>query len=250
MKLIVIVFCLLSERFLIHSISYQRFSWFNDYSQRVIDLIDNKIKCINHWWLLIAIISPLLAVVIFIDLIFQSMLFGFTGLMLSLLIFYYCLGPQNVFYPLVNQTENTACLEQTSYYFSQVNGQLFALLFWFLLGGPLAALAYRLITLCCGVAKVSVLANQVTHWLEWIPARITVLLFLLAGNFQKGFNHFLKSFFREAAANNAVISECGLLALASDHDEATLLPAAEQLVEYSVIILLVFIALFTLQTWI
>ena len=31
MKLMVILLCLLSERYLVHSIAYQRFFWFGDY---------------------------------------------------------------------------------------------------------------------------------------------------------------------------------------------------------------------------
>lgn len=87
MKLLVIVLCLLSERFLIHSVSYQRFSWFNNYCLFLKKTID-KNKCFsNPWATLIAIILPIVFLTFLVYFSLQSILFGLFGLILSLFIF-------------------------------------------------------------------------------------------------------------------------------------------------------------------
>ncbi|WP_277053107.1 regulatory signaling modulator protein AmpE [Zestomonas thermotolerans] len=62
----------------------------------------------------------------------------------------------------------------------------FAVIFWYALLGPLAALAYRLLALTCEHARQPALrerAVQVRHGLDWLPARVLALSFALVGNF-------------------------------------------------------------------
>lgn len=248
MKLLVIVLCLLSERFFIHSISYQRFSWFNDYALRIKKQVDNKAAFANPWMLFAAIILPIIILTAFIYLLLHRQLYGFLGMLINLVICFYCLGPQNTFYPLVEEgSGNDEGL--IKHYFAQANTQLFSLLFWYVIAGPVIALAYRLITLCEGFDPVSPQAKQVKDVVEWIPTRITALLYLLVGNFQKGFTVFLKYLVAKPEDNPILLGECGInAARAGDKDEVTLINA-EILVEHATIVLLVFIALFTLGAW-
>lgn len=248
MKLMVIVLCLLSERFLIHTISYQRFAWFGDYSQFINKHIENNHFFNNQWVKLAAIILPIILIVSIIYFLFGTILFGFAGLILSIIIFYYCLGPQNPFYPL-SSINNDSHNQSVGNYFAQVNSQLFALIFWYIIGGPITAVAYRLITLCQNIDSVNKEAVQATEILEWIPARITALLYLLVGNFQRGFSIFINYFIVKPDANSKLLSECGIQAVqVTDSDEVPI-PVAETLVEHATIVLLVFIALFTLIAW-
>ena len=70
----------------------------------------------------------------------------------------------------------------------------FAVVFWFLLLGPAACAAYRLCYLTARQHGVNVelqqLALQVTHYLDWLPARLLAFSFTLTGNFVNGFNRF------------------------------------------------------------
>lgn len=62
----------------------------------------------------------------------------------------------------------------------------FAVMFWYLLLGPMAALAYRLLALCAeqaGQAGVRERAAQLQHAFDWIPVRVLLLSFGLVGNF-------------------------------------------------------------------
>lgn len=128
--------------------------------------------------LLVLIIIPIVLLVSIIYLLLHHLVFGLIGFLLSILIFFYCLGPQNVFYPIV-QSDTRTNQELVGDYFVLVNRQLFSLVFWYIIAGPIGALAYRLITLCRDVNYVSEQANEITDLLEWIPARLTVLLFYL-----------------------------------------------------------------------
>ena len=62
----------------------------------------------------------------------------------------------------------------------------FAVIFWYLLLGPMAALAYRLLVLCAEHAELEGLrerAGQLRHAFDWIPVRILLGSFALVGNF-------------------------------------------------------------------
>lgn len=62
----------------------------------------------------------------------------------------------------------------------------FAVIFWYLLLGPMAALAYRLLALCAEHAELAGLrerAEQLRHAFDWLPVRVLLGSFALVGNF-------------------------------------------------------------------
>lgn len=62
----------------------------------------------------------------------------------------------------------------------------FAVVFWYLLLGPMAALAYRLLALAAEHAElvgVRERAAQLQHAFDWLPVRVLLLSFGLVGNF-------------------------------------------------------------------
>ena len=73
--------------------------------------------------------------------------------------------------------------------------------------------------------------------------------YLLVGNFQQGFKCLLQKKLLAPAENNTLLTEVGLLALQSQSDEQLSLPAAQGLVEYALILSLVFVAIFTMVSW-
>lgn len=248
MKLLVILLCLFSERFLIHAVSYRRFFWFGNYYQRIKNVAENNSYFVNPWALLALIVVPLVLVTAIIYGLLHGIFYGFMGFLLSLAIFFYCLGPQNVFYP-VTQSDSESNAELVSDYFALVNRQLFSVVFWYIIAGPIAIVAYRLITLCRDINPVSLQASEVTDVLEWIPARLAVLMFLLVGNFQRGFNRFLSFVIAKPDYNNEMLRECGMLAVRTNENDEVPMPVAEALVEHAIIVMLVLIALFTLISW-
>ncbi|GGL96462.1 regulatory signaling modulator protein AmpE [Pseudomonas asuensis] len=62
----------------------------------------------------------------------------------------------------------------------------FAVIFWYVLLGPLMALAYRLVALTASHARSPALrahAEQLCHALDWLPARLLTASFALVGDF-------------------------------------------------------------------
>lgn len=250
MKLFVIVLCLLSERYLVHAVSHTRFHWFNSYFTQLSQRFQTKDTSVLHQFLiLIAVVLPPALICWLIIYLFGNLMFGFIGLLLNLVIFYYCLGPQNPFYPIreAEETENNEMAAGS--YFSKVNGELFAVIFWYIVAGPIAIIIYRLISLCREQLTTATIAQTITQILDWIPARITVLLYLLVGNFQKGIHFFVQMFFAVPEKNDTLLSNGGLLAARINENDPVALPYAENLVEHALIVYLVCLALFTLVSW-
>lgn len=249
MKLVVIILCLLSERYLMHALSYQRFSWFGRY----LGLLDKHVPksgvLANSWMQLAMIVLPLVLLTALVLYLFDHLLFGFVGLLLNILIFYYCLGPENTFYPVSGIQEGESEEEAAGSYLARVNPQLFAVMFWFIIAGPLGGLAYRLFYLCKDQDASKDAARCLTSWLDWVTARLTLLLYLLVGNFQRGYKYFCSMFLASPNRNEQFLSEGGLLAAHTDADEAVSLPYAQNLVEHALVVYLVFLALFTLVAW-
>jgi AmpE protein len=68
----------------------------------------------------------------------------------------------------------------------QAYQSFFAVIFWYFLLGPVAALAYRLLALAAEHAKAPAVAEnaaQLRHAFDWIPARLLAASFALVGNF-------------------------------------------------------------------
>ena len=248
MKIVGILLCLCSERFLIHSISYKRFYWFPDYYKKIKKLAEKNNYFTNNWAQLALIVIPILLLVSLAYLVLHHIIFGLVGFVLSIIIFFYCLGPENIFYPIA-QSDHKNEVERIGDYFVQTNRQLFSLIFWFIIAGPIGALAYRLITLCCNLDLVHEQAKETTDLLEWLPTRVTTLLFLLVGNFQRSYSLFIKFLFVKPELNHEMLRECGLMAVRENEADELSMVKGEELVEHAIVVILVLIALFTLISW-
>ena len=247
MKLLVIILCLFSERYLIHGISHERFTWFSSYQDKVAKYAA-KYKFTDSLWVnWILLIMPLIILTAIVLYLFQSLLWGLLGFLLHLFIFYYCIGPDNAFYPpaaeLIKRGENPA-----KSYFERVNGQLFSPIFWYLLLGPLMVLFYRMNSVASGRKQIAPLCSKISSILEWLPARLTALSYLLAGNFQGGFFVFKKYAGSNLDSSTVLLGETGVAAVGNT-DEPVSLPQAESLVEQSLIIYLAGFSVFIIATW-
>ncbi|KTD16166.1 hypothetical protein [Legionella jordanis] len=249
MKLFVIVLCLLSERYLVHSLSHRRFNWFPAFFAGISERLGRSEPSHFNQALILALVVLIPIVIVWlIFYLLGSLFFGFIAFLLNLVIFYYCLGPQNPFYPVRDEAEENNEVV-VSDYFAKVNGELFAVIFWYILLGPLGVLFYRLVSLCREQLLTSQLAQVMTNILDWVPARLSVLLYLLVGNFQRGIHFLGRMFLASPEKNSLLLGEGGLLAARTTADESISMPQAEHLVEQALIVLLVFLALFTLISW-
>ena len=94
-----------------------------------------------------------------------------------------------------------------------------SVIFFFILCGPFGALFYRLANeyyaMCVREENEehADCCRQLLHWLDWAPARLSSVLFLLTGDFVRGYYR-LKDFFADVESSNKhIISETGISAL-------------------------------------
>lgn len=249
MKLLVIILCLLSERYLIHAVSHERFFWFGDYVNFLSKKLSDSALLTNSFVALAIVVLPILLVTALVLYLFNHALFGLVALVLNVLIFYYCLGPVNSFYPVSEEKSEGDEESEAGTYLVKVNSQLFAVIFWYIVAGPLGVLAYRLFYLCKEQAETQSAANLISAYLDWFTTRVTLLLYMLVGNFQRGFRYYSKMFLSSPANNETILREGGLLVAHTERDESVSLSYAQNFVEHALIVYLVLLAFFTLVAW-
>lgn len=245
MKLLVIVLCLLSEKYLIHAASFTRFAWFAGYA-RYLETTPVLASLFTIPWVrLLVFIVPILLIVSLIWFLVAGVFYGVLNLILNLIVFYYCLGPANPFYPDeqdINPAENE---EQTIHYLCAVNRELFSSIFWYMIAGIPGVLLHRLATLCLNVPVCMTEAKILTDIMEWLPARVLGFLCLLTGNFQRGFIPWKNHFFAGIHENRNFLAACGLEALRFEPGAVLSVTLAEHMVNHALIVLLVILAVVT-----
>lgn len=135
--------------------------------------------------------------------------------------------------------------------------ELFSPLFWFLLAGPVAALGYYLLRLMVGHAREE--ARQVAlswlHIADWIPTRLLAMSFALAGNFTATWAVIREQLLKSDANGHELIDVAAQAAepegLDDDIDSphlnlVTSLTRVQALIQRSLIVWMVFLALKTL----
>lgn len=101
-------------------------------------------------------------------------------------------------------------------------------LFWFLVLGPAGALLYfltiRYLEQLPEGAPEEGLVDQIVHWMEWVPVRITGLLFCFTGNFGPTFDYLLGQLFdTEESSASHLTAMAGLAAdVTIDYDDTVL----------------------------
>lgn len=104
--------------------------------------------------------------------------------------------------------------------FVQANGRIFAVLFWFIILGPLGAALYRLSSwLSESEEEFAPFRESAAKWralLEWAPARLTAMAFALTGHFDETLpvlRRLLMSGLPDvAASNHTILKEAGAAA--------------------------------------
>ena len=168
----------------------------------------------------------------------------------------------------VRKVEEAVCV--------QANNRLFAVIFWFVLLGPLGAWAYRVTDLirrravfAAGrdeqtdgtSAQLREASTRLHGWLAWIPARFTAIGYAAAGNFDAAVGAWRAPTEHEAdslsESNEHLLGRVGVASLAlvdeADEDIATRgvrgATAANRLVFRLLVIWAVVIAAMTLYGW-
>ncbi len=239
MTFIITLIALLMERFF-HWHHLRHWNWFTHYERWLS-------KYVKHWSpilsYLINLLPPLIIVIIITKLL-SGLLGGILELIFSAFVLLYCLGPENLWVQVyrcihaLNKENPHAAIEQTqtafgisppehsqafhlkfiSAIFSAALDRIFAVIFWFMLLGPVGAVFYRLNDSFCIHPSLgfSQMAKRAKKVLDWLPVRIFSFLFALGGHFSQVFAYWKKEAPKGVDANEALIIECGLAALSME----------------------------------
>ena len=222
MNLIALLIGLVIERLATQLFHWRRMRWMD----RIIDFGFRQAERVATWpavipvvLLGIVLVLPVAGVIWFLG----DTLAGFTYLLLAIVVLFFSLGPSDVGEEVdaycraldaddeeqvhnaakaivedelpddprerANRVEAAVCV--------QANNRLFAVIFWFVVLGPLAAWAYRATDLIRrravftvardashegSIARMREAAETVHGWLAWIPARLTAVGYAAAGH--------------------------------------------------------------------
>jgi AmpE protein len=258
MNLIALLIGLAIERLATQIFHWRRMRWLD----RIIDLGFRQVDRMANWPAIIPVI--LLGIVLVLPVagviwILGDALAGFAYLLLAIVVLFFSLGPHDIGEDVVaycraleadddEQVHNAAKAiveddvpddpaERTSLVEAavcvQANNRLFAIVFWFMLLGPLAAWAYRVTDLIRRravftaareedkdghVARIRDAAEMLHGWLAWIPARLTAIGYAAAGHMDEAIaalrapteDHDLTT----SKRNEALLARVGVAALA------------------------------------
>ncbi|MDZ7769043.1 MAG: regulatory signaling modulator protein AmpE [Woeseiaceae bacterium] len=173
----------------------------------------------------VALLAALLVFPVFlVTFLLGDALFGFAYLLLAVIVLFFSLGPRDIGEEIDDycsalesgdaeriRVTSKALLERDvdddeaerirhveEAVFVQANNRLFAVIFWFVVFGPLGAWAYRVMDLIRRRAvfnasradgsadeaeRMAAAAAALHGWVAWIPARLTAAGYALAGSF-------------------------------------------------------------------
>lgn len=288
MKLVIILICLGLERYFSIGERLKRFAWFENYLTQLRRLAPQEIFW-NGWAGVALICLPPVLALAAVYHLFAGWLFGLVGLMVSVFVLLYCLGPDDLYHQLsayfaavdaedkeqenalkailingpVPKEKAKANRALTIATFINANERLFAVLFWFIVLGPAGAALYRLIALLNQKAKIANenissmadAAKSAQALLDWLPARITAITYALMGNFSKSFPAWMKTAGKGLDSNDEVLTQTGLLALGVAPDDIACATVEENrevmfIIDRALVVILLIIAGLTLAAWI
>lgn len=228
MNLIALLIGLVIERLATQLFHWRRMRWLD----RIIDFGFEQAERIANWPSLIPVVILAAVLVLPVFLVIFGLggtLAGFTYLILAIVVLFFSLGPKDIGEEVdeyckalesedegeiqnaakaivegevptdarqrIERVEESVCV--------QANNRLFAVVFWFVLLGPLAAWAYRVTDMIRrravfnaardaesngsseNAAMVRDAAVMLHGWLAWIPARLTAVGYATAGHFDE-----------------------------------------------------------------
>lgn len=181
--------------------------WLNQLSR----LESNPRSAKRPWWILMLTVVLPLVVLALVLVIVGSVAYGWLALPIHLLVLIYSLGRGDVkaalgsFRDACRRGDQEAAVlvaerdlgvraeneEQLlggaqTYLLWEIYQGFFAVIFWYFVLGPVAALAYRLLALASEHGKTPALverATQARHAFDWVPVRLLAASFALVGNF-------------------------------------------------------------------
>lgn len=242
MTLLSILLVLVLEWYFRLSPSYRSFRWFLRFREFIHQQFPAQFDHIGGLFLIAGLPAIVIAL---INGLGESVAMQAVHIVVGALILWYCLGPKDLrtvlagYFSALEREDPQSAWEHlrelmdiealddapqmarsvTHYILTEINTRFIAVIFWFALLGPAAALFYRLCTLYADMLRLEpghphgALLRKVRLVLDWLPARLTALAYAFVGDFVRGYSA-LHPFWRQANAHtDRILAETGLAAL-------------------------------------
>lgn len=240
MRFLIIVACLLSDKFIPHQLQSIRKSWLEYYTNTIRKITPPSILNASPLCLYgIVLTSLILVCSVFYALKSISILF-MLNFLFELSVFYFCLGEHNLFYMNTNTPEHLSIRD----YIYAINQEVVAVSLWFFLFGPVGALTYRVTLEFAKIQSFEKFIVMLCQILDWLPTRITALLFLMVGQFQPGFSRYIKLFCEKPHQNHQILATMAEHALQEKTLEKIEVTRLEGLYSHACLLLLFIMAVF------
>ena len=225
MNLIALLIGLVIERVATQLFHWRRMRWMD----KIIDVGFKQAQRVANWPALIPVVLLAVALVLPVFAVIFGLggtLAGFSYLILAVVVLFFSLGPRDIGEEVVEYCKALESEEEEAIHNAakalvegdvpddarerirrveeavcvQANNRLFAIVFWFVLLGPLAAWTYRVTDMIRrravfaaardeesngNIALVRDAAVMLHGWLAWIPARLTAVGYATAGHFDE-----------------------------------------------------------------
>ncbi len=212
-----ILIALVLERVLPQLVDLRHSRWLRNYSQWMVAVL--HVERFGAWMGLAVLIFPIMVVIWIMGGMFENALFGLFELAFNVAVLFFCLGPKEIdsqvdgyldaievgdsqqrFEVASQITRETPSMELhvqviqvCKSIFVEANSRVFAVFFWFVVLGPVAAVVYRVLEqllnrnyLEQSLDAVKQLVKMIFGWVDWLPARITLFSYMVSGNFEEG----------------------------------------------------------------
>lgn len=258
MTLIVLVAVLILETFASHLAGLRNHHRIVQYADSWQAIFDSS-KQLNPWLVSFLVLLP---PVLIASVLLQSQpgVFGFLfQLAVAVAIVFWSLGPKTLadFYRQQLGTEGEQGVPTNDEERALAQGLInyahqgfLAVLIWLVLLGPVAALIYRVVHHLaeCERTTPEDSSNPVWqtlfHIVDWIPTRLSALLFMLTGNFATGFSAFKQEALSTDANNAQLLTDTALKSMTFEAEDVhSSLSEARHSCERCLILLTVLIAL-------
>ncbi|MEL6214751.1 MAG: regulatory signaling modulator protein AmpE [Pseudomonadota bacterium] len=254
MKILALFVALVLERMATHLFHWRELRWLDP----LLDVFLVRSRSLSgvtpYLWVLLAL-GVAVAPVVIIRLLLDEAWLGLPYFVLSAVVLFLCLGPEDIGEEVdrwcaavrsgdeEEERRNAKALLERRFtdrleartqvagaVFAQANNRIFAVIFWFILLGPIGAWLFRVSDLARRralfqakrmeeredvAADCEQRADDVHAVLAWIPARLSALGYLFAGNYDVGRAawHNLETGDSLARHNERLLSEVGFAAL-------------------------------------
>lgn len=278
MALICILFGIIFERVSDTLEHLRNFDWYDRYSQWLLSTLPLNAGEQPKAALLL-ILSPLLFITGVLQFWFAGSLLGLIELLFGIVVFAYSLGPLDInrqvdrYLAAREQGNEDSAREQASQIMQQEapddpdqqtlgvmravlyesNDRFFAVIFWFVLLGPLGALLYRLTSHTMRTTQqpmLAVAATQLQAILAWAPAHLVAIGYALTGDYEGAKQEYSSKArhddLREANYLSLITAGQGALKVCGPGEETACVRSARALVLRTLVIWLAAVAILTL----